>query len=173
MALLGFSYKYNVDPLFSTFGLFAKSGRPGSIPTSFRKIIPMLEFNINAILVVLKFPQNIVNHLVCCVYVLVAFLQFRHQWFDRFQSIENNGENVLNWCCQKQPFSCCFSVSVSEPFLIMLSYFLNFCKIYCTIVVHILTLVQKQLPWITVDKFYKFYVFQFILFLTKQWSLCI
>ena len=73
----------------------------------------------------------------------------------------------------KQPLSCCFSVSVPEPFLIMLSYFPNFRKIYCTIVVHILTLVQKQLPWITVDKFYKFYVLQFILFLTKQWSLCI
>ena len=37
------------------------------------------------------------NHLVCCVYVLVAFLQFSHQWFDRFQRDEKDGErqNVL------------------------------------------------------------------------------
>ena len=96
------------------------------------KTIPMLKFIINVISIVLQFPQNTVDHLVCCVCVLVAFLQFCHQWLDRFQSIENDGEwqNVLEWSrCRKQPLCCCFSVSVPGLFLIILIFYI-FIKLF-------------------------------------------
>ena len=45
-----------------------------------------------------------VSHMVRSVYVLVAYLQFRHQWFDTFQCVENDREwqNVFKWSrCHK------------------------------------------------------------------------
>ena len=99
---------YDIVPSFSTIGLhllqrFTKRWRSGLIPISLHILSEKLQQCWNSLsMSSLQFFNSLktfqsFNHLVCCVYVLVAFLQFGHQWLDRFQRDEEDGQrqNVL------------------------------------------------------------------------------
>lgn len=85
-------------------------------------VITMLNLIVNVISVIFLFFYNTVYHLLSFTYLFVPFLQFSHQWCDRFKTLKNDSksQNILGWWrCHKKPLCYWFRVFVPRPFLII------------------------------------------------------